>query len=407
MKICVVIATTAGPALIERITPEFAPQSMVCLGRSSEVLAISHDYDDFVRPGSGVIMREFSKAAGTASAFRLDLSQRIGTGKSWQLAVFCAHALHFASDCTLSNPQEAETILWLTGMVDYDLNIAAVGNIAEKVDASRDFLISCLDQGKRVVLGAHPENAKEFPAGFEVIRIARTQDLLAIFDLSQSSKVAEKTSAVPVKIAQRNPLPKNAGMAGGTIAFGLFASLALAAIGYLFWPTHSPSHAPVLANQTTVSNKAVAVPFTLEILSDRGARPVYHFGEQLPLKLRLGQSGWVYCFYRQADGQVLQIYPNPQVSQRISAEAFSAGVVHTLTQADGRAFEVRIGPPAGQEVVLCLATSRNVTADLPKEMQGQVLSPLPVEYGQSVSEIFDRLSNVSVAKAELVVTIKP
>ena len=56
----------------ERITRERAPQSMVCLKRTSRVLPISGDYDSFVRRGSGVIERTFGPFED--GAFRLDVA---------------------------------------------------------------------------------------------------------------------------------------------------------------------------------------------------------------------------------------------------------------------------------------------------------------------------------------------
>lgn len=137
-KIAVYIATTAGPVRIDRLVLEPAPQSVVCLNRSSEVLPISADYDDFVRPGSGVIMREFGPFGG--NAFRMDLAGgSISGGKSWQLPVFIAHAVDTAADCELvPEGEDADEIIWATGLVDYDLNVGAVNHIPEKLAASTE-----------------------------------------------------------------------------------------------------------------------------------------------------------------------------------------------------------------------------------------------------------------------------
>ena len=137
-RIAILIATKSGPVLVDRITPEPAPQSMICLGRQSEVLPISADYDDFVRPGSGVIMREFGPYE--EGAFRLDVSGPIGTGLSWQLGVFAAHAVFKAETLELSDLENADQIIWLTGQVDYDLNVSDVDHVAEKVEACRQAL---------------------------------------------------------------------------------------------------------------------------------------------------------------------------------------------------------------------------------------------------------------------------
>src|SRR4051812_18835389 len=116
-RVAVFVATTDGPARVERITRERAPQSMVCLNRSSTVLPISAAYDSFVRPGSGVIERAFGPFE--PGAFRLDVSAPIEAGESWQLGFFVAHALAASSrDICFSAPEDADAVLWLTGRVD-------------------------------------------------------------------------------------------------------------------------------------------------------------------------------------------------------------------------------------------------------------------------------------------------
>ncbi|MDA1101791.1 MAG: hypothetical protein O2967_22760 [Proteobacteria bacterium] len=131
-SIAVYIATTGGPVQIERVTPERAPQSLICLGRSSTILPISGDYDDFVRPGSGIIEREFGTHEGIS--YRLDLSGAIGSGQSWQLGVFLAHALATSGDTALMSGDAApDEVVIVTGRVDFDLKVDAVDHIPEKL----------------------------------------------------------------------------------------------------------------------------------------------------------------------------------------------------------------------------------------------------------------------------------
>ena len=95
-KFAVFIATTGGPIHVERLTgEEQAPQSLICVRRSSTILDVSGDYDDFVKLGSGVIEREFGPFEG--NSFRVDVSEPIETGTSWQLPMFLAHAINVAT----------------------------------------------------------------------------------------------------------------------------------------------------------------------------------------------------------------------------------------------------------------------------------------------------------------------
>ena len=137
MKVSVYVATTRGPVQIERITREAAPISQICLRRTTSVLPISTDYDHFVRQPSGVIERILGPFE--PGGFRLDASDDIGDGESWQLPVFVAHALDKAG-CLAGPGETPDAVLWLTGTVDIDLRVGQVEFVADKLNASRELL---------------------------------------------------------------------------------------------------------------------------------------------------------------------------------------------------------------------------------------------------------------------------
>ncbi len=133
-KFAVLVATTGGAVQINRLTPERSPQSLVCLRGTATTLPMSGAYDDFVRRGSGVIEREFGPFE--EQSFRTDVSGQIGSGESWQLAFFLAHAVAASSEHELcANLSNAEQVIWATGRVDYDLNVLPVDHVAEKLAA--------------------------------------------------------------------------------------------------------------------------------------------------------------------------------------------------------------------------------------------------------------------------------
>jgi hypothetical protein len=134
-KVSVYVATTEGAVQVERIVREPAPRSAVCLGRTTRVLAISQEYDAFVKPPSGIIERDFGPFE--PGAFRTDLSAAIDTGESWQLGIYVAHAL--ARHGRLAAPHErADQAILLTGRMDCDGKIMQVSHIREKLTAAGD-----------------------------------------------------------------------------------------------------------------------------------------------------------------------------------------------------------------------------------------------------------------------------
>jgi len=203
-RIAVFIATTHGPIRVERITRERAPQSMVCLRRSSSVLPISGAYDNFVRPGSGVVERAFGPFED--GAFRLDLSAPIETGESWQLGFFVAHAIAASPDAELATEDDADAIVWLTGRVDYDLMVGPINHISEKIFASRAVLGKWLAAGRSVTLfvpsGADSETAANagIPRGARLVSTSSAADVLAALKLSAKPQ----TVSVPAIVARRS-----------------------------------------------------------------------------------------------------------------------------------------------------------------------------------------------------------
>ena len=152
-KFAVFIATTGGPIQIERLTPERAPQSMICVSRSSNILPISGEYDDFVRRGSGIIEREFGPFE--YESFRADISGSVGTGQSWQLPFFIAHAIDAAVGSELvEDVDAADYVVWATGRVDYDLNILDVDHIAEKIKGSHSLFEKIASSQSKAVIAA-------------------------------------------------------------------------------------------------------------------------------------------------------------------------------------------------------------------------------------------------------------
>ena len=152
MKSCAVfIATTGGPVQVLQLTPERAPQSMVCVNRTTNVLPVSKLYDQFVKPGSGVVEREFGPF--DAHSFRVDVSGPIDTGNSWQLGMYLVHALHASPEHRLvEDIAAADEIIWATGCVDYHLNVTEVDHVAAKIQATLDLFAEWAGLGKAVAV---------------------------------------------------------------------------------------------------------------------------------------------------------------------------------------------------------------------------------------------------------------
>jgi hypothetical protein len=200
MKTRVYLATTRGPVQVERISWEPAAQSAICLRRTTKVLAISPNYDAFVRHVSGVIEREFGSAEG--GAFRLDVSGEVDAGDSWQLGVYAAHALHAKG--RLAGPNDKyDHAIWLTGKLNADLDVGAVTHLSEKLQASRDEFARLQEMGVPVSLYVPKDNAVELTnadldPGTEVRGIKTGHELLEKLAIVVARSPSEGKSITPI-----------------------------------------------------------------------------------------------------------------------------------------------------------------------------------------------------------------
>lgn len=142
-------------------------------------------------------------------------------------------------------------------------------------------------------------------------------------------------------------------------------------------------------------------PVRFDLDTAKGQDPVYRIGEKMVLRLRLDRDAFVHCYYRQADGNTLRIFPNTyHRSARIQA-----GNALELPSA-AMPFDFTLTPPAGIERIKCLALDRDALAELPPELGKKDLEPIPPALANTLSDIYRRLPNLKVTEASLIVTVR-
>ena len=203
----VLIATTDGPAAIQKITAEDSGvPSVVCLDGTTKVLGISGDYARFVNRGTGLV------AAQTGhDAYRLDLDAPVHGGLSWQLPVLLAHDL--ATDGRLAEPDDASAPAVLaTGIVDRDRLVRPVDAIPEKIASARERIAAIRSQGAEVVVvlpatgeAESDENAlAELGDGVSVLRWDRMGTLPGNLETDDGAvQAAESTPPTRVPVSNR------------------------------------------------------------------------------------------------------------------------------------------------------------------------------------------------------------
>jgi hypothetical protein len=208
-KLRVLIATTNGPVEIQLLTEEDAAigRCVACIGGTTETADIASAYHAFVVRPTGVIEGRFGH-----SCYRLDVSDRIDAGSSWQLGVLAAHALLAAGRLAQEN-HVADGILWATGSVrPVDLTVGAVSHVPEKLANSLDRLKQERSAERPVLLAIPVANVSEvLPScrqeiselGADLVAVPHAQALLDVLGMKLPAAVSK--AVVPAVNARAVP----------------------------------------------------------------------------------------------------------------------------------------------------------------------------------------------------------
>jgi peptidoglycan hydrolase-like protein with peptidoglycan-binding domain len=124
----------------------------------------------------------------------------------------------------------------------------------------------------------------------------------------------------------------------------------------------APRPEPVAEVQPTV------IPISFS--SDHGDAPVYGGREILDAQLKVGGNAFVYCYYQDADGTIARLFPNRFAPQPyVTSGSVSLSALH-------QPVKIRFDKP-GHERIQCLASARDVTFALPKNLQAEDLKEIP------------------------------
>jgi hypothetical protein len=141
-------------------------------------------------------------------------------------------------------------------------------------------------------------------------------------------------------------------------------------------------------------------PIAFQLRAVRGDDPSYAIGETLDLLLRIDRDAWVHCFYRQADRVVVPIFPNHHHRD----SWLEGGVLHRIP-GDLLPFALRFKAPAGVELLKCFAATRDIAAELPADLRGGGLEPLPPGADASIVSLFRGIPDAGLSEASLVITV--
>jgi hypothetical protein len=142
-------------------------------------------------------------------------------------------------------------------------------------------------------------------------------------------------------------------------------------------------------------------PIGFTLASELGEDPVYRIGQKLVLLIQASRESYLYCFYKQADGAVMKIFPN-----QAHENARVAGKAVQKIPSSSMSFEWRVAEPPGTEQVKCFATDRDIGKHLPAVIREQDFLPLPYKALSEISRIFRQLPAAAIAEARMVINVE-
>ena len=178
MSIHIFIATTQGLVAVNNLysLPAVA-SSTVTAGGFADPLPITNSYHSFVKLGSGIIEADFSPGP-----FRIDLSDKITQGNSWQLGFYLAHMAKDLDALGDGKPKDGEMIIVATGCINTaERRVGAVDEVPRKLALADEALLPY--KGKCDIVMLVPEANKHELVELEGItcNTADELDFLALY----------------------------------------------------------------------------------------------------------------------------------------------------------------------------------------------------------------------------------
>ena len=141
-------------------------------------------------------------------------------------------------------------------------------------------------------------------------------------------------------------------------------------------------------------------PIGLELTSNKGHNPVFRVGEKMTLFIYASEDVFLHCFYKQADGKTIKIFPNRYLkNNRVTGRA------QLHIPSPEMPFDFTVLPPAGEERLRCFALDRDVTASLPPEVAANGQAPIPAAIADRLTRIYRGIADTRMSEIVMAVTV--
>ncbi len=142
-------------------------------------------------------------------------------------------------------------------------------------------------------------------------------------------------------------------------------------------------------------------PLALDLVTPKGATPVYKVRELLRMNVTSTQDAYVYCYYRDDGGNIARIFPN-----RFQPDPYSIAGKSVAIPSKNSKFDIVFEKPGAREEVMCLASEREVGLELPAKLKKKDLTPLPVRSFDDLIRTFQKVDAKGLVQARLPIQVE-
>ncbi len=216
MNIHIMIPTLQGVSAVQKITKEDSDiPSVICLNSTSQSLPISNAYYDFVKKGQGVIAKDFGH-----DAWRIDLSEPVEMGNSWQLGIYLAHYFQQKGQLGNGEPKLGDVVIWATGEVKVNHQVDPVEGVERKLFCSSNCIADWQTKGITTIAVMCSANLAlvELPSNVLGAKVDNVKELTTLTNLLPTGEGVNENISTPKKLDVNPTKNKHWGFIATTIA---------------------------------------------------------------------------------------------------------------------------------------------------------------------------------------------
>jgi hypothetical protein len=149
------------------------------------------------------------------------------------------------------------------------------------------------------------------------------------------------------------------------------------------------------------TSKAASIPFSMTLSTDQGKGKQFKTGESMTLNLTTTRNAHVNCFWEQATGSIIKIFPN-----RFRPDEVVPGERVLLVPDSGMPFKMVFDTPNSSEQIVCFSSPSNFSNQLPVSITQSDLKPLRNMSIDDLSKIYTNTGATPLAEEHLVLQIQ-